>query len=179
MNPERISRLPYNESCRQLQSQGHLRAEIPALPSHRPQVGDDGSPGIRFFSTLLEECRLDNLTLPRTFFGRSEVVSVSFENTDLHESTLCWNDFNEVTFTDADLSDCDLRASIFRDTSFVRANLRNSDLRRSNFKECDFTDADMRGAKLTRKQGEQTHLSERQKAEVDWQESDGEQPPGG
>jgi hypothetical protein len=37
----------------------------------------------------------------------------------------------------------------------------------------------MHGTKLTRKQGEKLHLSEHQKAVIDWQENDGEQPPGG
>lgn len=173
-------RLPYQESCELLQRLEYCRAgAIPPIPDHRPQITDDEPLGLGFFRTLLEEGKLENLTLPRTFFGRSEVASVSFKNTDLHESTMCWNDFNGVNFTDADLSDCDLRASIFRENSFVRANLRNADLRRSNFKECDFTDADMRGAKLTRKQGEQLPLSDKQKAEIDWQEGDGDAPLGG
>jgi hypothetical protein len=37
----------------------------------------------------------------------------------------------------------------------------------------------MRGAKLTREQGEEFDLSEQQRQEIDWQESDGDDPPGG
>jgi len=180
MTPGRSSRLPYQESYELLQRLEYCRAgAIPPIPDHRPQFDDDEPLGLTFFRTLVEEGKLENLTLPRTFFGRSEIAFVSFKNTDLHESTMCWNDFNGVNFTDADLSDCDLRASIFRETSFVRASLQNADLRRSNFKDCDFTEANLRGAKLTRKQGEKIRLSEQQQSEVDWQESDGDQPPGG
>jgi uncharacterized protein YjbI with pentapeptide repeats len=125
------------------------------------------------------EHALEHLTLPRTLFGRSEIGPISFKNTDLSESTLCWNDFIEVNFTEADLSESDLRASIFRRVAFVRTSLRNADLRRSNFEACDFTDADMAGAKLTRKQGARIHLSDEQRKVIDWQESDGDEPPGG
>jgi BTB/POZ domain-containing protein KCTD9 len=171
---------------------------IPPIPSHRPQIGDEGPLGVSFFRTWVgvgrpfglqpspglpwedvPEHDLENLTLPRTFFGRSEIGPISFQNTDLSESTLCWNDFIEVNFTDADLSESDLRASIFRRVAFVRTNLRNADLRRSSFEASDFTDADMAGAKLTRKQGERIHLSNEQRKVIDWQGSDGEEPPGG
>lgn len=169
---------------------------IPPMPDHRPQFGDEGPLGVSFFRTWVgvgrpfglqppedwvdvAEHALDNLTLPRTFFGRSEIGPISFQNTDLSESTLCWNDFIQVNFGDADLSESDLRASIFRQVAFVRTNLRNADLRRSTFEACDFTDADMRGAKLTHEQAEQILLSDQQQQEIDWQESDGEEPPGG
>lgn len=133
MKPARLS---YEESFRHLQKVGCL-AEGPVfpLPDHRPQF-DDESPRVSFFRTWLgsgtpfglqasspedeggglDEHALENLNLPRTFFGRSEISYISFKNTDLSESTLCWNDFIEVNFTDADLSECDLRASIFKHT---------------------------------------------------------------
>jgi len=184
MSSEGTTRLSYEQSCRVLQRLGYpdVGAEgvIPPIPDHRPQIDQDPL-GITFFRTRVGqgEHDLTNLTLPRTFFGRSEIASVSFKNTDLSESSLCWNDFNGVDFTDADLSGCDLRASMFREVNFVRTSLRDADLRRSRFEACDFTDADMRGAKLTRKQGEQIILSDQQRNVIDWQESDGEQPPGG
>jgi hypothetical protein len=182
---ERTTRLSYEESRRLLQRLGYPEAGaegvIPPMPDYRSQCNDGEPVGIRFFRTWVgfDESNLENLTLPRTFIGRSEVGPVSFKNTDLSESTLCWNDFNEVNFTDADLSRCDLRASIFREVKFVRTDLRNADLRRSSFKACDFTDADMRGAKLTRKQGRQIPLSDQQRNVIDWQENDGDEPPGG
>jgi hypothetical protein len=37
----------------------------------------------------------------------------------------------------------------------------------------------MAGAKLTRKQGERILLSDEQRKAIDWQDSDGEEPPGG
>ncbi len=72
------------------------------------------------------EHSLENLILPRTYFGRSEIRSISFQNTDLIESTLCWNDFIKVNFTNTDLSGADLRASIFKRVAFVQANLRKA-----------------------------------------------------
>jgi uncharacterized protein YjbI with pentapeptide repeats len=190
-----MTRLSYDESCRLLQRIGYRNSAgaegvIPPMPDHRPQCDDEAPLGVSFFRTFvgqdIEEgdddvshLDLENLTLPRTFFGRSYIQHVSFKNADLSESTLCWNDFEEVNFTDADLSGCDLRASIFTEVKFVRANLRNADLRRSSYEACDFTDADLRGAKLTYEQGEEFDLSEQQRPEIDWQDSDGDDPPGG
>jgi uncharacterized protein YjbI with pentapeptide repeats len=177
---QRLPRLSYENSCKLLQSLGHLDAgNIPLVPDHRPEGGDEEPLGVSFFRTFVGDGAFENLTLPRTFFGKSEIGPVSFKNTDLSESTLCWNDFNAVNFTDADLSGCDLRASNFGEIVFVRANLRNADLRQSNFESCDFRDADMRETKLTHKQRQQILLSNRQLGEIDWQESDGEEPFGG
>jgi BTB/POZ domain-containing protein KCTD9 len=193
MSSGRATRLSYENSCRLLQRLGYpdVGAEgvIPPIPDHRPQIDDDPF-GVTFFRTFVGQDieqgdadvshrNLENLTLPRTLFGRSYIQHVSFKNTDLSESTLCWNDFNEVNFTDADLSGCDLRASIFSEVDFVRTNLRNADLRRSSFEACDFTDADMRGAKLTREQAEEILLSDQQQQVIDWQENEGKEPPGG
>src|SRR4051812_4064592 len=112
MSPERGTRLSYEESCRFLQRHNHLGGVIPPLADHRPRYDESASIGVRFFRTWVgigrpfglqpsrpeddvevPEHALDNLTLPCTFFGRSEIGPVSFQNTDLSESTLCWNDF--------------------------------------------------------------------------------------
>lgn len=202
MSPQPAKRSSYEESCRILQQLKYLgEGIIPPIPEHPgydPENDDEDHRGITFFRAWVgvgrpfglqpfdpagwedvPEHALDNLTLPRTFFGKSEIGPISFKNTDLSESTLCWNDFIKVDFTDADLSGADLRAAIFRQVAFVRTNLRNADLRRSNFEVCDFTDADMRGAKLTREQTEQIALSHQQQNVIDWQESEGDEPPGG
>lgn len=183
MNPDdRATRLSYEESCKLLQRLGYEDAgsdgKIPPMPDQFPQF-DDEEPGVFFFRTSVSENDLENLTLPRTFFGKSEIGPVSFKNTNLSESNLCWNDFNEVTFEDADLSGCDLRASTFNNVRFVRTNLRASDLRLASFESCDFTNADMRGSKLTRQQGKLIRLSDEQNKAIDWQENDGDEPPGG
>jgi len=68
---------------------------------------------VEFFRTRVSDDKFENLTLPRTFFGRSEIRDMSFRGTDLSESTLCWNDFIAVDFSDCDLSNGDLRASLF------------------------------------------------------------------
>lgn len=180
MDSKGSARLSYEDSCKLLQRLGYLDdGAVPPMPDHRPQYDDEEPLGVSFFRTFVGEGDLENLTLHRTFFGRSEVGPLSFKNTDLSESTLCWNDFNGVQFTGADLSGSDLRASQFNEVGFIRANLRGTDLRRSSFDECDFTDADMQGAKLTRKQGEELSLSDQQRKVIDWQDSDGDEPPGG
>jgi BTB/POZ domain-containing protein KCTD9 len=180
MDSEEVVRLSYEDSCRLLQRRGYLdEGAVPPMPNHRPQCDDEEPLGVCFFRTSVGEGDLERLTLRRTYFGRSVVGPVSFKNTDLSESTLCWNDFNKVLFTDADLSRSDLRASLFSEVEFVRTNLRDADLRQSTFEACDFKDADMRGARLSRKQEQGISLSDQQRKAIDWQDSDGEPPPGG
>lgn len=180
---ERTSRLSYEESCRMLQELGYTDAgadgTIPPMPDRIPQYDDEEPLGVSFFRTFVGEEDLENLTLPRTFFGRSEIGPLSFRNTDLSESNLCWNDFNEVNFEDADLSGSDLRASLYNGVKFVRANLSNTDLRLATFDSCDFTDAKMQGAKLSAEQVNDIDLTDEQRDAIDWQEFDGEEPRGG
>jgi uncharacterized protein YjbI with pentapeptide repeats len=152
---------------------------VPRLPSKRPDHDDHGLFGIRLFRTLMKDKILENLTLPRTFFGRSEIRNVSFAGTDFSESTLCWNDFVWVDFTSCDLCECDMRAAVFDSVKFSGANLNQSDLRRSDFKDCDFSDARLQGAQLTKSQGLRLNLSSQQRQEIDWQALDGEEPGGG
>ena len=169
----------YKESCKLLQKLGHLPGgRIPPLPSKMPAY-DDAKPGVSFFRTFVGEGNLKNLTIPRTFFGRSQVGQVSFANSDLSESVLCWNDFTEVDFSDCDLSRTDLRASEFNRVIFTRADLTNADLRLSNFRACNFVAARMRGTRLTKAQGRKLKLSKQQRQEIDWQNDEGEEPPGG
>jgi uncharacterized protein YjbI with pentapeptide repeats len=169
-------RKSYEESCRQIE--GYLGGEIPPLPKRRPQFDDEEPLGVSFFRTLISD-DLSDLSLPRTFFGRSEVEESAFRNSDLRESNLCWCDFSDVDFSDAVLADCDLRASIFQRVKFAGADLRRSDLRRSTFEDCSFEGALFSGAILTREQGESLELSETQIAEIAWSDDAGEEPGGG
>ncbi|MBM3457936.1 MAG: pentapeptide repeat-containing protein [Armatimonadetes bacterium] len=168
----------YHESCLYLLEEEILGKEgVPPLPD-RPPRWDDTILGVSFFKSLLQDAVLENLTLPRTYFGRSEIREVSFRGTDLSESTACWNDFIEVDFSFADLTRADLRASIFERVSFQGAILRDADLRRSWFSGCCFTAADLTGARLNPEFGWVYRLTAAQRAVVDWQ-PEGPEPEGG
>lgn len=149
-------RKTYEASVEALEQRSVIRrgAAPASPPSARPRHDDEVGGRLSFFRTLVEDQSFADLTLPGTFFGRSELARVSFRNCDLSHSTMCWNDFIDVDFTDACLADCDLRASIFHG--------------------CRFTNADLSRALLGRKQ--KIDLSEEQRRAVEWCD---DEPPGG
>jgi BTB/POZ domain-containing protein KCTD9 len=174
------TRLPYDESCRLLQKLGYLDSgEIPPMPDHLPQNDDREPLGVNFFRTRLETAHLDNLTLRRTFFGRSEIQGTSFVNTDLAQSNLCWNDFISVDFSDASLESSDLRCSTFSQVRFVRTNLIKVDLRRSSFESCIFDLAHVTGAIAHESQKASLRLSAAQANDIVWTKDEGDEPGGG
>lgn len=158
----------------------------PFVPDRMPNY-DDEELGFSYFRYRLEDADNSNLTLPRTFFGRSWFARVSFVNTDLSESRMCWNDFNDCDFTGADLSGCDLRASTFTDCKFVGSVLRGADLRRSYFMDCDFDGANVTGAVAedgilyteSGHAGVADFLTPEQQAVMTWTPDEGPEPPGG
>ena len=174
-------RLTYDDSIRRLRELGFLGAsEQPSLPDHVPQPEDDEPLGLNFFRTFVGDgANLSNLSIPRTFFGRSEISNAAFRDTDLSESNLRWNDFIDVDFTVARLARADLRSSIYTRVNFTRTDLRGADMRRADFEECVFDGAFMDGAVLTRKQGGRLILSSAQKAVIAWCDEDGPEPSGG
>ncbi len=173
--PERVS---YAASCGVLQSKQLLETDrLPALPE-RPPRHDDPQLGVSFFRTRLANVELSYLTLPRTFFGRSEIRSVSFRGSDLSDATASWNDFIDVDLSSADLSRADFRASMFERVSFRGAVLRGADLRHCTFRGCTFTNADLTGARLTRGLVWLLRLSRGQRADIDWR-APGPEPEGG
>ena len=175
MNDKRKS---YAESCAVLKSGGLLEGDaVPELPTRAPRY-DDEEIAVSFFRTSVADAVLENLTLPRTFFGRSEVRGVSFRGTDLSESTMNWNDFIEVDFTGTNLTRADLRSSAFDRVRFVDADLKGADLRHATFQNCDFAGADMTGARPSRGELWTFRLSAEQRAVIDWQEP-GPEPEGG
>lgn len=174
-----MSRLSYEDSCRALQSQEIIGAgDIPPLPQQPPRH-DDEDLGVEFYRTMLADSKIEHLTLPRTFFGRSEIRATSFQDTDLSESTANWNDFVDVDFSAADISRADFRACVFERVRFVGTLLVDVDFRCCSFKACDFTNANLAGAKLTRQTGDSLQLSAEQRRAIDWQADDGEEPEGG
>lgn len=159
---------------------------LPSLPplSKTEEDEEDEAGGLSYYKTGVSDGDLDHLTIPRTFFGRSEIALFSFRNTDLSESTLCWNDWLDCDFIEADLSRADMRASRYVRCYFTGAALSGADLRRSSFEGCDFMDAKMNGTRLTREQAsamrqDGAYLNQTQQAEIEWMEDDGPEPPGG
>lgn len=172
-------RLSYSDSYRALQRQRVIDdGDVPPLPP-RPPRHDDDFLGVSFFRTSLADARLENLTLPRTFFGRSEIRAISFRDTDLSESTANWNDFIDVDFRSADLSRCDFRGCQFESVRFGGASVIGNDFRHCSFTACDFAGADLTGAKFTTRATMSLILSSEQRQAIDWQADDGENPEGG
>jgi uncharacterized protein YjbI with pentapeptide repeats len=174
------ARLNYEDSCRRLHGSYLKPGVIPPMRDHLPQIDDPAPLGESFFRTFVGAgVDLCHLTLPRTFFGRSEINGASICNTDLTESNFCWNDFIEVDFTTAVLARSDLRASVFERVKFVNTDLRSADMRRSSFHDCDFEGALMEGAVLTPSQRPDLRLSQEQRDEITWINSSGPEPNGG
>ncbi len=174
-----VRRMSYAESCAVLQQLGILnQGAPPRMPTHMPRH-DDADAGVSFFRTVLENVRLESLTLSRTFIGRSEIRNVSFQDSDLSESSLCWNNFTGANLTGTILRDADFRASEFRDVNFERADLSGADLRHSSFVDCRFRSANLKGAKLTRAAAKDLRLTQGQQEQVSWQNDEGPEPEGG
>jgi hypothetical protein len=172
-------RLSYEDSFRVLQREG-WEAEGPLVPmlSRAPRY-DDEVLGVSFFRTLVEGSKFDNLTLPRTYFSRSEIRQSSFVDADLHESVANWNDVEDVDFSRADLSRFDFRGCDLQGVNFDDAVLVDADLRCCGFRNCSFVGADLTRTKITREAGALLPLSAEQRSQIDWQETDGPDPDGG
>lgn len=155
----------------------------PLIPVRMPSYDDNEPLGFSYFRTKLVAADLANLSLPRMFFGRSLLEAVTFHNTDLSESRMCWNDFESCDFSHASLVGCDFRASNYVDCNFSGANLTRADLRMSGFENCDFSGAVLVDAISDRESAEKYGLleclTEEQKAAMQWHEEPGEEPGGG
>lgn len=176
-----MERISWDQSVQKLIDEGVLWGDEarPVLPERIPRFDDEGPLGVTFFKTRVNDVHLTNLTLPRTFFGRSGIDRTNFENSDLSESTLCWNDFTDVSFRKTDLRESDLRASIFERVDFTEADLRSCDLRHSSFLSCTFQGTLLDNAKLTRDQVGKLSLSNEQVRSISIQDDPGEEPLGG
>jgi uncharacterized protein YjbI with pentapeptide repeats len=158
----------------------------PPFPDHHAGIAREGDlVDITFFRGLWDwddDGDFSNLTLPRRFMNRTTFRRMSFVNTDLNQSFMCWNDFIECDFTDADLTCCDMRESIFRNCKFVRCRLIGADLQRSSFAGCDFTGADLTGARVDDCTTDTLEVSEEQDAWLEYTDNFdgiGPRPKGG
>jgi len=185
--PLTMTRPSYTESFAVLSERIDIIGD--PLPSiHRPPRHDDDELGPSIFRMSVEEVLIEGLTLPGLYVGRSELVRVSFKDTDLHLSAFNWSDIFDCDFSGADLSDTDLRACKFLRCNFSGANLAGSDLRGSTFEGSTFSDADLRNALLQRRRKlfglvstsmDESHLelSAEQRRSLRW--SDDAPEPGG
>jgi BTB/POZ domain-containing protein KCTD9 len=177
--PVRSARATYEDTCLFLKREGWLEGDdLPPMPGRQPRFDDEEPMGVSFFRTSVSGA-FENLTLPRTFFGRSEVSDASFVNTDLSESSMCWCDFVDTDFAVASLRSADLRASTFVRVRFAGCDLSDSDLRHASFEDCDFREGVLKGAKVTRRAARDMGLAPEQLASIDEQIDDGEEPGGG
>lgn len=155
----------------------------PFIPSRMPNFDDDRPLGFSYFRSGLFDADLSNVTLPRTFFGRSSIERVNFLNSDLHESRMCWNDFTNCDFSGADLRGCDLRASNWTNCKFIGADLREADLRCSSYSGCDFAGAHLDDASSDLPSAEEwgllDSLSDSQIDSMVWHQEPGDEPGGG
>lgn len=169
-----VTRKPYEESCSVLVTRGLLDT-VPPLPPRMP-AHDDEVLGVSFFRTQVCDEDLSGLSLPRTFFGRSEIARCSFEGSDLSEARANWNDFEQVDFSRANLTGADLRASRFVRCHFDGANLAGADLRHSTFEGCSFRDARLSKTRVTEEQIPMLPRAEREGMSI---EEPGQEPEGG
>ncbi|MBV8880019.1 MAG: pentapeptide repeat-containing protein [Planctomycetaceae bacterium] len=153
--------------------QGGAKPDVVERP--RPDAAD---PGPYYSRTELLKNDLSRLTLPGLYAARCDFRGVDFAGSDLHLSTLCWNEFLLCDFRGADLSRCDLRASNFQKCSFAKGTLDGCDLRHATFEACEFTDATMKGAVLTNGQRKKLPLSDAQVKEIEWVDLGGAFPDG-
>jgi len=110
----------------------------PKLPTKRPQAGKPGFGSIELYKNGWEDADMSGLTIPRCFFARSLLKQVTFHNTDLNESWLCWNNFEYCNFSEARLARCDMRCSYWLNCCFDGTDLTGADLRGSDFVNCTF-----------------------------------------
>lgn len=174
------------DTWRQLEAEGDRPPRHsdgrPVVPDRMPSCDDEEPLGLAYYKTRLMDADRSSLRMPRTYFGRSGFYRVRFADTDLSDSRMCWNDFEDCDFSGADLSGCDMRASKFDRCRFVGASLRVADLRRSSFEDCDFSEADMTGAVAEGEDADgcvQDWLTDEQQTVMAWAEDEGPVPPGG
>ena len=153
---------------------GELRPSVERRPHH-----DEDPLGPTLFRMRLEDCAVERMTLPGLYVCRSDLRRVSFTGSDLHLSTLCWNDFRGCWFDACDLQDTDFRASWFIRCQFSNSDLSDCDLRRATFDDCDFTNTVLRNARASRSQRALLPLNDEQVAAMKWDDEPGPEPPGG
>lgn len=172
-------RKPYSDSWEFLRDQQLLEGDVLPVLQERAPTSHDEQLGVSFFRTRLSNARLEYLSLPQTFFERSEIRGISFRGTDLYESTACWNEFVDVDLREANLSGMDLRGFTFQRVDFRGAHLCGADLRRTSFTACTFAGADLTGAQLSRSLLWFFRLSSTQRRGVNWHNGPGPEPQGG
>jgi BTB/POZ domain-containing protein KCTD9 len=176
-----MPRLNFPDSIERLRLAGLIAPEDNfVIPKRMPQYDDEAIDGFSIFRMGLDETAdLSNLTLPRTYIGRSELNGVSFRNSDINESNMCWNDFILSNFEFAVLDSSDSRATNFSNCNFRHCSLRQTDLRHSTFSNCSFVNTDFSGAIVTELQLVEMGLTKEQISTIDLRADAGPEPDGG
>jgi BTB/POZ domain-containing protein KCTD9 len=176
-----MPRLNFLNSIERLRLMGLIGPEDNlVIPKRMPQYDDDAIDGFSIFRMGLEgTVDLSNLTLPRTYIGRSELNGVSFRNSDINESNMCWNDFISSDFEFAKLDSSDMRATNFSNCNFTHCSLKQADLRHSSFSDCRFVNANLNGAIITKSQLTELGLTKEQMISIDLRADAGPEPEGG
>jgi hypothetical protein len=178
--PPHATRLDLYASWTVLEKMGYSppRDDVgrPMLPSKPPGDPESEEDDLSFFRTRVDSEEFSSLTMPRTFFARTEIHYTRFRDTDLSQSFMCWNDWLDCDFTAADLSSANLKAARYLYCTFAGANLNGADLRMADFIGCDFTGAQMQRARLTRKQAKSLALTAEQRKVIAWQSREGPEP---
>ncbi len=138
----------------------------PKLPTKPPQAGTPGFGSIEMYKNGWEDGDMSNLTVPRCFFARSLLERVSFLNTELTESWLCWDNFEGCDFWKSVLTRCDMRCSYWKNCRFDKADLTGADLRGSNFENCTLEGATFKDTLVLPGDVLLAQLSEAQKAGI-------------
>jgi hypothetical protein len=175
--PEKSIPHDYDRSFALLRERAGLAGNPRPRVRRRPQCDED-PPGPSLYRTAVSDQRLERITLPGLYIGRSNVTDTTVAGAVLHHSTFNWSDFRNVDFSRCDLRDSDVRACRFESCSFTRANLSQCDLRGSAFLGCDFAGTKLNKALLLESQRKELPLSPEQEASVRWTEEH-EEPAGG
>jgi len=139
----------------------------------RPATGDLNEPensneAFGFFRTQVLGENLSYLSLSHTLFAKSEISLTTFRGSNLRRSLSHSCDWLDCDLGETELAYADLRTCRFLYCDFSNADLEGADLRQSSFVGCNFTGANMQDVCMELEDRENVNLSDQQKAQINW-----------